>query len=53
MVYMLCRPSGYSWLDARGIATEDKREVNPGMLQDSEEPWPEDVEHGPARGKGE
>ncbi|KAK7467297.1 Eukaryotic peptide chain release factor GTP-binding subunit [Stygiomarasmius scandens] len=26
---VLCRPPGYSWLDASGIATEDKREVNP------------------------
>ncbi|THU82612.1 zf-DHHC-domain-containing protein [Dendrothele bispora CBS 962.96] len=26
---VLCRPQGYSWLDPSGIATEDKREVNP------------------------
>ena len=38
-------------MDARAIATEDKREVNPGLLQEDE--WPEDVEHGPGRGKGE
>ena len=49
---MLCRPTGYSWLDARAIATEDKREVNPGLLQEHDG-WPEDVEHGPVRGKGE
>lgn len=30
--YVLCRPSGYSWLDGHGIATQDKREVNPGFL---------------------
>ena len=51
MVYMLCRPTGYSWLDARAIATEDKREVNPGLLQ--EDDWGVDVEHGPGRVKGE
>lgn len=49
---MLCRPPGYSWLDARGIATEDKREVNPGLLQ-HEVDWAEDVEQSVGRGKGE
>lgn len=29
---VLCRPQGFSWLNGSGIATEDKREVNPGML---------------------
>jgi palmitoyltransferase ZDHHC9/14/18 len=29
---ILCRPQGFSWLNSSGIATEDKREVNPGML---------------------
>jgi len=24
---------GYSWLDGEGIATEDKREINPGMAE--------------------
>ena len=28
---MLCRPAGYSWLDASGVATEDRRMVNPGL----------------------
>ncbi|KAI9057937.1 hypothetical protein FKP32DRAFT_1582950 [Trametes sanguinea] len=53
LVYMLCRPAGYSWLDARGIATEDKREVNPGLLPHDDE-WADEVES-PAvgRGKGE
>jgi len=27
----LCRPQGYSWLDASGLATEDRRAVNPGF----------------------
>ncbi|OBZ69219.1 putative palmitoyltransferase ZDHHC14 [Grifola frondosa] len=44
LVYMLCRPPGSSWLDARGIATEDKREVNPGLLE--HDGWPADVEQG-------
>ncbi|KAI0333522.1 hypothetical protein GY45DRAFT_1244428 [Cubamyces sp. BRFM 1775] len=52
LVYMLCRPPGYSWLNARGIATEDKREVNPGLLQ-HEVDWAEDVEQSVGRGKGE
>ncbi|EIW60148.1 uncharacterized protein TRAVEDRAFT_27826 [Trametes versicolor FP-101664 SS1] len=52
LVYMLCRPAGQSWLDARGIATEDKREVNPGLLRQDD--WgAEDIEHGMDRGKGE
>lgn len=49
---MLCRPTGYSWLDARGIATEDKRQVNPAFLHNGDG-WPVDVEHGCGRGKGE
>ena len=53
LVYMLCRPTGYSWLDARAIATEDKRQVNPGLLHEPPDDWAEDVEHGPGRGKGE
>jgi palmitoyltransferase ZDHHC9/14/18 len=28
---VLCRPEGYSWLDARAYATEDRRQVNPGL----------------------
>jgi palmitoyltransferase ZDHHC9/14/18 len=27
---VLCRPAGSSWLDGRGVKTEDKREINPG-----------------------
>ena len=27
----LCRPQGYTWLDASGVATEDRRAVNPGF----------------------
>ncbi|KAF8891277.1 DHHC palmitoyltransferase-domain-containing protein [Infundibulicybe gibba] len=37
---VLCRPAGSSWLDARGVVTEDRREVNPGMLGlDGTEGW--------------
>lgn len=32
LVYVLCRPSGHSWIDFPAVATEDKREVNPGVL---------------------
>jgi palmitoyltransferase ZDHHC9/14/18 len=28
---ILCRPQGYSWLNAAGLATEDRRGVNPGF----------------------
>ncbi|KAG6860596.1 hypothetical protein C0995_009486 [Termitomyces sp. Mi166 len=31
IVAILCRPRGYSWLQAHEVATEDLREVNPGM----------------------
>ncbi|KIK57625.1 hypothetical protein GYMLUDRAFT_246626 [Collybiopsis luxurians FD-317 M1] len=27
---VLCRPAGYSWLDATAIATDDQRKINPG-----------------------
>ena len=27
---VLCRPGGFSWLDPKAIATEDRRAVNPG-----------------------
>ncbi|OCH94929.1 hypothetical protein OBBRIDRAFT_788668 [Obba rivulosa] len=49
LVYMLCRSPGYSWLNPRGIATEDKREINPGLLQEA---WLHELEEG-RRGKGE
>ncbi|EIN07178.1 zf-DHHC-domain-containing protein [Punctularia strigosozonata HHB-11173 SS5] len=32
-VNVLCRPTGYSWLDANGTATVDQRKVNPGLAQ--------------------
>ncbi|KAI0822864.1 DHHC palmitoyltransferase-domain-containing protein [Trametes gibbosa] len=56
VVYMLCRPPGYSWLDARAIATEDKREVNPGLLPVDDMDWAGGVEPGEhvgGAGKGE
>ncbi|KAF6763826.1 DHHC palmitoyltransferase-domain-containing protein, partial [Ephemerocybe angulata] len=31
-VAVLCRPQPLSWLDAAGVATEDRRDVNPGLL---------------------
>ena len=37
LAYVLCRPVGYSWLDPTGIATEDKRAINPGMERYKEE----------------
>lgn len=37
LLYVLCRPAGYSWLDFPAGATTDKRAVNPGLLD--EEHW--------------
>ncbi|KAF8559641.1 zf-DHHC-domain-containing protein [Imleria badia] len=28
---ILCRPAGFSWLNAHAVVTEDKRPVNPGL----------------------
>ncbi|KAI0672945.1 DHHC palmitoyltransferase-domain-containing protein [Trametes maxima] len=52
LVYMLCRPPGYSWLDARAFATEDKREINPGLRFEDDWPVAPDAP-GVGRGKGE
>ncbi|KAH9843190.1 DHHC palmitoyltransferase-domain-containing protein [Rhodofomes roseus] len=52
LIYVLCRPAGYSWLDAAAVATEDRREVNPGLLRDAEggsavgDAWTEAMEEG-------
>lgn len=53
LLYVLCRPPGYSWLDFHAVATEDKRQVNPGLVQDG---WRGDaaavaMEEGRAAGK--
>ncbi|KAK7693746.1 hypothetical protein QCA50_003318 [Cerrena zonata] len=50
LLYVLCRPVGYSWLDARGLATEDKREINPGLLADDLQAA---IEEGHGNGKGQ
>ena len=54
VVATLCRPTGLSWLDARGLVTEDRREVNPAFLHGDEGvegegrtepvPWPSDFD---------
>ncbi len=31
MADVLCRPSGFTWVQAHAVATEDKRLVNPGF----------------------
>jgi palmitoyltransferase ZDHHC9/14/18 len=31
LLQVLCRPVGFSALDAHGLATQDEREVNPGL----------------------
>lgn len=47
LFYVLCRPAGYSWLDSRAFVTEDKREINPGLLEDE---WISGAEEGQQRG---
>lgn len=48
----MCRPGGFSWLDGEGLATEDKREINPGMLV-LEDDWRNPLlEEGRGRGPG-
>ncbi|PPQ63280.1 hypothetical protein CVT24_006805 [Panaeolus cyanescens] len=37
IINVLGRPQGFSWLDARGIVTEDRREVNPGLIPEEME----------------
>ncbi|KAJ7063421.1 DHHC palmitoyltransferase-domain-containing protein [Mycena amicta] len=32
LLAVLCRPIGYSWLDGHGIAVQDERQVNPGLV---------------------
>jgi len=58
LAYVLCRPAGFSWLDADAIATEDRRDVNPGLLRDAEggsteDGWMGAMEEGRRMRKGE
>ncbi|TFY50199.1 hypothetical protein EVG20_g11661, partial [Dentipellis fragilis] len=45
---VLCRPPGYSWVEPHAVATEDKREINPGLLE--QDP---DQTYAPGRGAWE
>lgn len=40
---VLCRPAGFSWLDAHAPVTEDKRRINPG-LEDASPRWEEETD---------
>lgn len=40
LMEVLCRPAGFSWLDAHAQATDDKRRINPG-LEDAGPRWEE------------
>lgn len=57
LVYVLCRPAGFSWIEAAAMATEDGRDVNPGLLRDAEgsaeDGWLGAAEEGRAGRKGE
>lgn len=37
LMNVLGRPAGYSWVQPYAVATEDKREVNPGMVSGEDE----------------
>ena len=45
VIEILCRPQGVSWIHATEYATEDKREINPGAI--------EDIENGEAENAGD
>ncbi|THH13862.1 hypothetical protein EW146_g6400 [Bondarzewia mesenterica] len=49
LAHLLCRPVGYSWVQPSAVATEDKREINPGLLDGGWEEHDIDLEagHGP------
>ncbi|PSR83072.1 hypothetical protein PHLCEN_2v5876 [Hermanssonia centrifuga] len=49
LLYVLCRPPGYSWLDFPALATEDKREINPGLVHGN---WPGDATLTMEEGRG-
>ncbi|KAG0705063.1 DHHC palmitoyltransferase-domain-containing protein [Suillus ampliporus] len=40
LMEVLCRPAGFSWLDAHAPVTDDKRRINPG-LEDASPGWEE------------
>lgn len=46
LTHVLCRPAGFSWLQPHAVATEDKRQVNPGLLENSWEEHDIDLEAG-------
>ncbi|PCH37866.1 hypothetical protein WOLCODRAFT_135887 [Wolfiporia cocos MD-104 SS10] len=50
LLYVLCRPAGFSWIDPAAPATEDKREINPALMRDTEVAW---MEEGRGFRKGE
>ncbi|KAF8590092.1 zf-DHHC-domain-containing protein, partial [Ramaria rubella] len=33
VAYLLCRPAGYSWIDASAVKMEDRRLINPGAYE--------------------
>lgn len=34
--YLLCRPSGFTWLEASAVKVDDRRQINPGTYDDWE-----------------
>jgi hypothetical protein len=37
VAYLLCRPAGYTWIEASAIKMEDQRQINPGAHVDWDE----------------
>ncbi|KIJ35795.1 hypothetical protein M422DRAFT_48774 [Sphaerobolus stellatus SS14] len=33
VAYMLCKPAGYTWIEAHKVKLEDRREINPGAWE--------------------
>lgn len=51
VAYMLCRPAGYSWIEADQPAMEDRRLVNPGVRLPATG-WKAELEHHHGIGDG-
>ena len=37
VAYLLCRPAGYTWIEASAVKMEDQRQINPGAYTDWDE----------------
>lgn len=37
VAYLLCRPAGYTWIEASSLKMQDKRQINPGIYMELDE----------------